>query len=1097
MSKEVFNEGPTTSQHVESVDDSHFQNTTFKLKRTRSMGLLDNFIVESQNLGSEGSSSSSSSSSSDPSSSLPSSANTNRSTVGRIQPSSLTSGAYIPEETLKRLNLKSAGASSSSSNNVGSSNTNGGSLFRSNIIHKKLENSPQSFQSDDFSDDLYNSEDSLSSPGSSIHNLNSTSNICLIPKHQLKRYNQLHNHDSEESSYYPSASDNNHSNSSSNSQHVSSNPNSPPQDFTDLSNMLHDDIDVKDAPNEHVDYLTHKWAEDEISKSWKYVILRRKNVADSARLENASWRTWAQTRLGLKTIPPEDLNWSKDSDVTWLYGPVIKSSNSKSRGNDSEKENKGNLEPIVPSPASSSNSTSSNGNSSMASVTLVRNHSLDNESPMIVKTAGNNNDNTNNDNNTNNNNNSTLLSIDGNETHHKSTNSTLFRSNNNSCEHLKSILKKKSKVEKMISDASYCRLQHLLEHREQKLKNQTDSSVSPILEPSTSTSLNSLPSTSTITASNVNILGSSNNLNSKSTSTLASDKTIQSKIKSSLKNSQLHIQQNSSDLHIDSKTKKEKHIHFNMRVDQCIALAKPNKEKPKNREDDKEYAPDEYDDMAYVNSSDESDDYPVSKMVSSSYKEDHDHYADDESDYISTSNTMYDSEESDSDTDEEGFILRPSVNNPNISHNPHESGSDRNGRSNSANSNSKSTSVEITTIAPLPATTLKFGSDDEYDNDGYNDATDGNGDSLRNFSNRMYTVSHNTKTNRGYDYYYDYNTVYSNNSNPMFYTANNTANADVEMYDVPESCQIEDTMDLDDNQSHTSPIISDSPLISHMGYSLSNVNSVSASPLLLPSSVSSNTVVDVPASFMSDIPHFDNSLSGADNAEDGTANDGNKGQSMHIERSDLGESAPADLKRTQSIGTSGSRKNSSQSLSSIKVGLSGLDLNTSGLRRGSTIDSKSQLFYLQKSDGQKSNSSSLSKNDRSFSSNSFSSSGGGGRNKFVFAESESETDSEPDDRMDADDNFRSGYGNDYNDDYDGSDGDREMIDDQSIESVRRSQTNLINAVKSASSLGSFGSLADINRQFGGIGATKNSSVNPKGKPKSAFNFQNDSESESE
>ncbi|KGK32506.1 hypothetical protein JL09_g6887, partial [Pichia kudriavzevii] len=38
----------------------------------------------------------------------------------------------------------------------------------------------------------------------------------------------------------------------------------------DLTNLLHDDIDVKDAPDKHVDYLTHKWAEDEISKSWKY-----------------------------------------------------------------------------------------------------------------------------------------------------------------------------------------------------------------------------------------------------------------------------------------------------------------------------------------------------------------------------------------------------------------------------------------------------------------------------------------------------------------------------------------------------------------------------------------------------------------------------------------------------------------------------------------------------------------------------------------------------------------------------------------------------------------------------------------------------------
>lgn len=45
MSDEVFG-GATTSQHVDAEDDDHFENTTFKLKRTRSLGLLDEFIPE-------------------------------------------------------------------------------------------------------------------------------------------------------------------------------------------------------------------------------------------------------------------------------------------------------------------------------------------------------------------------------------------------------------------------------------------------------------------------------------------------------------------------------------------------------------------------------------------------------------------------------------------------------------------------------------------------------------------------------------------------------------------------------------------------------------------------------------------------------------------------------------------------------------------------------------------------------------------------------------------------------------------------------------------------------------------------------------------
>ncbi|KAF9255247.1 hypothetical protein L218DRAFT_358215 [Marasmius fiardii PR-910] len=40
------------------------------------------------------------------------------------------------------------------------------------------------------------------------------------------------------------------------------------------------------------------------------------------RLENASWRAWWKQKNELKTVNPEILNWFKDSDVTWLYGPL-------------------------------------------------------------------------------------------------------------------------------------------------------------------------------------------------------------------------------------------------------------------------------------------------------------------------------------------------------------------------------------------------------------------------------------------------------------------------------------------------------------------------------------------------------------------------------------------------------------------------------------------------------------------------------------------------------------------------------------------------------------------------------------------------------
>jgi Fungal protein of unknown function (DUF1752) len=64
------------------------------------------------------------------------------------------------------------------------------------------------------------------------------------------------------------------------------------------------------APSLQVDYLSHDWAEPDIWCSWRYV---RKEKAEypqnAARLENASWRTWAKSKYNLPTITPEKLNW--------------------------------------------------------------------------------------------------------------------------------------------------------------------------------------------------------------------------------------------------------------------------------------------------------------------------------------------------------------------------------------------------------------------------------------------------------------------------------------------------------------------------------------------------------------------------------------------------------------------------------------------------------------------------------------------------------------------------------------------------------------------------------------------------------------------
>ncbi|KAL9627511.1 MAG: hypothetical protein Q9204_006512 [Flavoplaca sp. TL-2023a] len=91
---------------------------------------------------------------------------------------------------------------------------------------------------------------------------------------------------------------------------------------TGSSGLAGDDMDIHTEPTRHVDYLSHNWKEEDIWSSWRHVVGRRKVYSNSIRLENASWRTWAKSKYRLQTVSPETLNWMKDHDVTWLYGPL-------------------------------------------------------------------------------------------------------------------------------------------------------------------------------------------------------------------------------------------------------------------------------------------------------------------------------------------------------------------------------------------------------------------------------------------------------------------------------------------------------------------------------------------------------------------------------------------------------------------------------------------------------------------------------------------------------------------------------------------------------------------------------------------------------
>ncbi|KAI9746009.1 MAG: hypothetical protein M1818_000690 [Claussenomyces sp. TS43310] len=90
----------------------------------------------------------------------------------------------------------------------------------------------------------------------------------------------------------------------------------------ELAEHAEDDTAVRTQPSRHVDYLSHSWKEEDIWSSWKHIVSKRGAYSNSARLENASWRTWTKSKNKLKTVSPETLNWLKDCDVTWLYGPL-------------------------------------------------------------------------------------------------------------------------------------------------------------------------------------------------------------------------------------------------------------------------------------------------------------------------------------------------------------------------------------------------------------------------------------------------------------------------------------------------------------------------------------------------------------------------------------------------------------------------------------------------------------------------------------------------------------------------------------------------------------------------------------------------------
>lgn len=79
----------------------------------------------------------------------------------------------------------------------------------------------------------------------------------------------------------------------------------------------------KRTPIDNVDYLSYCWGNElDLATSWRVMTKNKDTMINGRRLENASWRKWFQQRYSLPLLNPAELNWFKDSDICWLYGPM-------------------------------------------------------------------------------------------------------------------------------------------------------------------------------------------------------------------------------------------------------------------------------------------------------------------------------------------------------------------------------------------------------------------------------------------------------------------------------------------------------------------------------------------------------------------------------------------------------------------------------------------------------------------------------------------------------------------------------------------------------------------------------------------------------
>ncbi|QLQ80416.1 hypothetical protein HG537_0D04170 [Torulaspora globosa] len=480
---------------------------------------------------------------------------------------------------------------------------------------------------------------------------------------------------------------------------------SPPPADADTLLLPQDDNDLMREPERHVDYLSHNWNEWDISKSWKYIILKKKkrteDLVNAARLENASWRTWAKARNHLKTVLPEIVNWSKDSDVTWLYGPIVRDrdeddASDVERGYGSDDENSKRI-------------------AAPTKVVMKKTPNSPTPKPILKKR--------------------TVSEILAENSEWKLNE---VKKLINEMKHASVVMDPYGGV-KTPKDA-YDDYDALAAKVNAQYYRSNQAHGSQTIETNSSKKVSDLISRK---------FGSNNRYSNGQQAQSRHAAQEESKSAQDGQPSSEHIESPFTFLKSNFKTEKSnktRHIHFNDRVEQCMALATP--------ASDSEYSDDENGTF-----------FPRSIRKETSSKNQ------DGLQSAESSGSSSSGDESDEDDDNAGLFINPTIS--------------RRTESNSHYTDSSSQNSSVHSRVPLnpiikllPATTLNYGSDEEDpDNEEYN----GYGNA----------VSHNVNTYRGYDYMYDYNSVYTGD------TSNFLPVDGCDVVDVPDGIDLHAAMAAD------------------------------------------------------------------------------------------------------------------------------------------------------------------------------------------------------------------------------------------------------------------------------------------------------------